>query len=240
MLVIGLLLANVLLSQKAAQPQPQVVDPGAPGRPPSDAVVLFDGKDVSAWVTRDGSPTRCIVEDGAMVCRTGVGDIFSKEKFRSAQIHLEFAIPSMPGKKGQMRGNSGVYIHGRYEIQILDSYQNPTYPMGACGALYGQSPPLVNASRPPQEWQSYDIVFRAPQCDAAGVLKEHGTLTLLHNGVLVQDHVRILDTRKGCAEGRIGEPGPLMFQDHSGFKDAPDTTMKFRNVWFRRLEEPAR
>ena len=123
--------------QKPDGPQPRVVEPGGPGQAPSDAVVLFDGKDTSHWTARSGRPG-CTVTDGVLTCKTGSGSITSKEKFHDAQIHLEFAIPNMPDQHGQMRGNSGVYLQGRYEIQILDSYQNPTYANGSCGALYGQ------------------------------------------------------------------------------------------------------
>lgn len=141
-------------------PQPRVVSPGKTAAdPPSDAIVLFDGRDLSHWTRRDGTSARCTVEGGSMVCKTGAGDIYSKEKFRDVQLHLEFAVPNMPDQHGQLRGNSGVLIHGVYEVQILDSYQNPTYANGVCGAIYGQHPPLVNASRPPAEWQTYDIVF---------------------------------------------------------------------------------
>jgi hypothetical protein len=129
-------------------PQPRAVDPGSATLAPSDAVVLFDGRDVKQWVTaKDGEPCRCSVEDGAMACLTGVGDIVSKEKFRDAQIHLEFMTPLMPEQHSQMRGNSGVYLHGKWEIQILDSYHNPTYADGAVGSLYGQAAPLVNPAR---------------------------------------------------------------------------------------------
>ena len=232
-ILLVLVVAGALAAQRSQQPQPRVVDPGGPGKAPSDAVALFDGTDVSHWTTRDGQPSKCGVEKDEMVCRTGAGDMYSKEKFRSAQIHLEFAIPLMPGHKGQLKGNSGIYLHGRYEIQVLDSFNNPTYPTGAAGALYGQSPPLVNPSRPPEEWQSYDIIFHAPQCDAEGKVTELATLTVLFNGVLVQDNVKIKASERGCREGGAG---PLMLQDHSGFKDAPDTVMRFRNIWYRPLD----
>jgi len=229
--------APTVLAQRRQWPQPAVVDPGRPGQPPSDAIVLFNGKDMTGWVRRDGSPARCTVSEGVMVCRTGAGDIYTQEKFRDAQIHLEFFLPSMPNHTSQLRGNSGVYLHGCYEIQILDSYQNPTYPEGAAAAVYGISPPMVIASRPPEQWQSYDIVFRAPRCDANGTLEQPGYVTLFFNGVLVQDHVEIARQGAGCRVQNLCEPGPLMLQDHSGFKNAPDTTMKFRNLWLRKLEE---
>jgi len=234
-LAVGLLTASAV-AQRKQWPQPPAIDPGGPGRPPSDAVVLFNGKDLTGWTRRDGSPARCTAAGGVMVCRTGAGDIYTTEKFRDAQIHLEFYLPSMLAQKSQLRANSGVYLHGCYEIQILDSYQNPTYPEGAAAAVYGISPPLVIASRPPEQWQSYDIVFRAPRCDAGGNFLRPGYVTVFHNGVLVQDHVEI-KRPGGCRGQDLCAPGPLMLQDHSGFKDAPDTTIQFRNLWLRKLDE---
>ena len=217
-------------------PQPRVVSAGAPDKAPSDAVVLFDGTDLSHWTVKNGGPAKCQVQDGAMACKTGSGDVYSKERFRSAQIHVEFNIPNMPEQHGQLRGNSGVFLQGLYEIQVLDSYNNPTYANGSCGALYGQYAPLVNASRPPEQWQTYDIVFHAPRCDASGNVTQKGTLTLLHNGVLVQDHVEIQHHTPGNAFTNVCDPGPLELQDHSGFPGAPVTIMRFRNIWFRPLE----
>ena len=219
-----------------AQPTPRVVDPGGPDKAPSDAVVLFDGKDLSAWTKRDGSPAGCIAKDAEMHCTTGAGDMVTKMEFKDAQLHVEFAPPLMPDQQGQLRGNSGVYLHGKYEIQILDSYNNPTYSTGIAGALYGQAPPLVNAARPPEQWQTYDIVFHGPQCTADGNLAAQGTVTVLWNGVLAQDHTPILDSAKACADGKGKDTGPLLLQDHSGFKGAPNTTMRFRNIWIRELK----
>jgi hypothetical protein len=212
------------------------VTPGQAGQPPSDAVILFDGKDMSEWTRRDGSPAGCTAEDGAIVCKTGVGNIYSRKKFRAAQIHLEFNLPLMAEQHSQARGNSGVYLHGRYEIQILDSYQNPTYPNGASAAVYGEAAPLVNASRPPEQWQTYDIIFHPPACGAEGRLLERGTVSVIWNGVLVQDHVTIRNIGRGCIADKIGEPGPLMLQDHN-YKGAPFTVMRFRNVWYRPLPD---
>ncbi len=217
-------------------PQPRVVNPGVPGQAPSDAVVLFDGKDLGHWTTANEGPPKCAVQDGALACKTGSGDLFSKEKFRNAQIHLEFAIPNMPDQKGQLRGNSGVFLQGQYEIQVLDSYNNPTYANGSAAALYGQYAPLVNASRPPEQWQTYDIVFHPPQCDASGNITKQGTLTLLHNGVLVQDHVEIQKPSPGNSGASVCQPGPIRLQDHSGFPGAPVTVMRFRNIWFRPID----
>jgi Domain of Unknown Function (DUF1080) len=140
-------------------PQPRYVDPGKPGQAPSDAIVLFSGKDLSEWTYENGRPAQWSVVNNVMTCKSGTGDIFSKHKFASAQIHVEFLTPHMPAFKSQSRGNSGVYIQGRYEVQVLDSYQNPTYANGSCGALYGQYAPLVNACRPPEQWQTYENYF---------------------------------------------------------------------------------
>ncbi|MBI3209537.1 MAG: DUF1080 domain-containing protein [Candidatus Solibacter usitatus] len=217
-------------------PQPRVVSPGGPSQAPSDASILFDGKNMSGWRTRDGGPAKCTPENGEMVCKTGSGDIYSVEKFKDAQIHLEFAVPHMPAEKGQRRGNSGVFLHSCYEVQILDSFENPTYADGSLGGLYGVSAPMVNAARKPGEWQSYDMIFRAPRCDTGGNLTEPGRLTALLNGVLVQDHVAITKKGSGCRHDNICDAGPLRLQDHSGFPGAPVTVMKFRNVWIRKLE----
>jgi hypothetical protein len=225
----------------APDPQPAVVDPGppteSPTKAPSDATVLFDGKDLSQWTTADGKLTGWTVQDGVILTmarrqsadQKKSWDLLSKRKFGSAQIHIEYDIPSMPQATGQARGNSGVYLQGRYEIQVLDSFHNPTYPEGSNAALYGYFPPLVNASRPPERWQTYDIVFHAPKCDAQGRLAEPGRLTLLHNNVLVQDHVPVVPHR-GCT----AEPGPLLLQDHY-HPDVTQTPMKFRNIWVRPL-----
>ena len=229
-------------AQRSEGPQPVVVDPGGPGKPPSDAVVLFNGRDNSGWTTLEGTPSKCTVADGVMSCRTGAGDTQNIEKFRDAQIHLEFNLPHEPEMRGQGRANSGIVLHNRYEIQILDSYQNATYANGSCGALYGRSAPLVNACRPPGEWQSYDIIFHAPRCGPDGSVETPGSLTLLHNGVLIQDHVPVRPRR--C----VADEGPLVLQDHGRFvgrkiataagveEGAPDTTIKFRNIWMRRLK----
>jgi hypothetical protein len=216
-------------------PQPRYVDPGKPGEAPSDAVVLFSGKDLSEWVHEDGKPAQWPLENGVVTCKSGSGDIFSKHKFGSAQIHVEFATPYMPQESGQARGNSGVYIQGRYEVQILDSYKNPTYANGSCGALYGQYAPLVNACRPPEQWQTYDIVFHAPKCGSDGKVSERGTLTVLQNGVLVQDHVTIQGVTDGSVHNDLCEPGPLRLQDHDDPK-VKGTPVRFRNIWYRPLD----
>jgi len=215
-------------------PQPRPVDPGKPGGPPSDAVVLFDGKDLSEWVHENGKPAQWTIENGVMVCKSGTGDIMCKHKFASAQIHLDFWVPSMPKFKGQLRGNSGVFLQGRYEVQVLDSYNNSTYANGSCGALYSEYAPLVNACRPPEQWQTYDIVFHAPKC-TGGKVTTPGTLTLLHNGVLVQDHVTIKGTTDGSGDAHDCETGPLRLQDHY-MKEVGETAVKYRNIWYRPLD----
>jgi len=239
---IGLLAGGLACGQQPAGQLPPVVDPGGPGKPPSDAVVLFNGRDTSGWTTIDGKPSKCTVAEGVMICRTGAGDTRTIEEFQNAQIHLEFNLPYEPEMKGQARANSGVLLQNRYEIQILDSYENETYPDGSCGALYGQSAPLVNACRRPGEWQSFDIIFHAPRCGSDGSVQTPGRLTLLHNGVLIQDHVPVRGRK--CVE-----KGPLVLQDHSMYVGrkiaispgvegpAPDTTIQFRNIWMRRLSQ---
>ncbi|HEU0119068.1 MAG TPA: DUF1080 domain-containing protein [Bryobacteraceae bacterium] len=219
----------------AEEPQPRVVDPGSPGHAPSDAIVLFDGRSNSEWTHKDGRPAEWTVQDGVLLCKSGTGDIVSKRTFNSAQIHLEFSTPNMPQAHGQARGNSGVYIQGRYEVQVLDSYNNPTYPNGSAAAVYGQHPPLVNASRPPEQWQSYDFIFHAPRCGRDGKVNTPATLTLLHNGVLVQDHVPIKGNTPGSDEARVCEAGPILLQDHF-HPDVKDTLLRFRNIWVRPLE----
>ena len=212
------------------RPQPRVVDPGPAGepvKPPSDAIVLFDGQDTSKWRGEKGDcPWK--VENGYMEARQG--SITTRDTFGDCQLHLEFCEPTPPRGNGQGRGNSGVFLFGVYEVQVLDSYDNPTYADGSCGALYGQYPPLVNACRKPGEWQTYDIIFQAPKFKD-GKLSEDGYLTVLQNGVLVQNHVRIM----GQTGHRVlpnmaptGEKGPLGLQDHGN-------PVRYRNIWIREL-----
>jgi hypothetical protein len=217
--------------------QPPVVKPGAePSLPPSDAIVLFDGSGLSQWTKPDGQPTGCTIDkDKSMLCVTGAKDATSKPLYRNAQIHLEYKLPNMPNQKGQLRGNSGVYLLGCYELQVLDSLNNPTYADGIAGALYGFAPPLVNASRPAEQWQSYDIFFTAPACNAQGEVEKPAMATVVHNGVLVQLNTVMAKKGGGCQQANLCAPGPLRLQDHSGFKDAPQTEMRFRNIWLRKL-----
>ena len=231
---LGTLLLAVAVSA-AELPQPVAVDPGGPGKAPSDAVVLFDGKDLSAWRQTAGGPAQWAVENGEIVCKTGSGDIMTQESFGSAQIHVEFATPDQKGAKGQARGNSGVYVQGRFEVQVLDSYENPTYADGSAAAIYKQAPPLVNASRPPEQWQSYDIIFHAPKCFGDHVIAP-ATMTILHNGVLVQDRFELHGATPGGLKGPYEpcKPGPILLQDHI-HPDVAETALRFRNVWVRKL-----
>lgn len=216
------------------RPRPPVVDPGPgalPVPPPGDAVVLFDGRDLSKWVHGNGDPARWIVRDGSFEVRPGTGDLQTRDGFGDAQLHVEWMTPDPPRGTGQDRGNSGVFLMGRYEVQVLDSYGNETYADGQAAAQYGQFPPLVNASRPPGVWQSYDIIFRGPRFDAAGRLLRPATVTVLHNGVLVQDHVTLTGPTGHYARPPYEahpERLPIRLQDHAH-------PVRFRNIWLREL-----
>lgn len=233
--------------QRVIGPQPPVVDPGGAEKPPSDAIVLFNGQDNTGWTRLDGTPSHCTVAGGVMTCKTGALDTRSAETFRNAQIHLEFLVPNEPDQKGYARANSGVLLQNAYEIQILDNYKSYVAPDSSCAALYRQSAPLVNACRPPGQWQSYDVIYHAPKCGSDGTMQAPGSLTLLHNGVLVQDHVQV-NAPQGAR--RCVSEGPLVLQDHSRYVGrkieieegpingpAPQTDMQFRNIWMRRLAD---
>jgi len=222
-----------LAADEKLGPPIRVVDPGAPGKAPSDAVVLFGGTNLDQWRRGDGSKPKWTVENGEMICKSGTGDVFSKPTFKDAQIHVEFNTPFMPDAHGQARANSGVYIHGSYEIQVLDSYQNPTYEAGSAGSVYGQHDPLVNVTRPPGEWQTYDIIFHAPKCEA-DVVKQPARVTILQNGVLIQDEATISGPTGGGDKGDACQAGPLRLQDHV-YPGIKATLLKFRNVWFRAI-----
>ncbi|QDV33503.1 3-keto-disaccharide hydrolase [Tautonia plasticadhaerens] len=220
------------------RPQPPVVEPGTastqeePGTPPSDAVVLFDGSDLAAWELPNGDDAPWQVEGGALVIAPRTGSIQTKQEFGDCQLHLEFASPEPAKGDGQGRGNSGVMFFGRYEIQVLDCFENPTYPDGQTAAIYGQYPPLVNSSRPPGQWQSLDIVFRAPKFKDDGSVAEPAYATVFHNGVLVHEHTPLLGAVAFRAVGTYrphGPKGPLQLQDHGD-------PVRFRNIWIRELK----
>jgi len=213
------------------RPRPVVVQPGSePGKPPSDAVILFDGSSLAAWQTEKGSAPGWKVEHGYMEVVGGSGDLVTKQKFGDSQLHVEFRTPSPPTGHSQMRGNSGVFLSGLYEIQILDSYDNLTYADGQASAVYGQSPPLVNASRPPGQWQVYDIVYTSPRF-AHGKVDSPGYVTVFHNGVVTQDHAQLLGATVHHALPRLvvhDVAGPVKLQDHG-------MPVRFRNIWIRPL-----
>ena len=213
---------------QSSMTEPKVVDSGQIGAPPSDAIVLFDGKDLSQWRGSDGGPAKWEIKDGAMVVAPKTGKIISKQDFGDMQLHIEWASPKEVKGEGQGRGNSGVFLQDRYEIQVLDSYNNKTYFDGQAGSVYKQYAPLVNVSRKPGEWQTYDIIYHAPAFDESGNVTKRATVTVLHNGVLVQDHVEIKGATshdKPPAYAKHGK-GPLTLQDHGN-------PVRYRNIWVR-------
>src|SRR5271168_679274 len=214
-----------------ARPQPPIVTPGTfseNAMPPSDAIVLFDGKDLSQWVDKKtGGPVCWTVEDGVAV--SAKGDIQTTNQFGDLQLHLEFREPTPPKGEGQGRGNSGVFLMGQYEIQVLDCYNNKTYADGATAGIYGQHPPLANACRPPGEWQTYDIIFNVPHFDADGKLVTPGYATVIQNGVVLQNHQAIRGETNWRVPGTykpVGPTGPLALQYHNN-------SVSFRNIWVR-------
>ncbi|MEZ7919928.1 MAG: DUF1080 domain-containing protein [Akkermansiaceae bacterium] len=222
------------------QPLPPIVTPGEkPAAPPSDAVVLFDGTTKSFsknWTDTQGGVSKWNVVDGAMESVRGAGYVQSKAEFGSCQLHIEWASPAKVQGNGQGRGNSGVFLMGTYEVQVLDSYDNQTYADGQAGALYGRSKPLVNASRKAGEWQSYDIIFHRPLFDKDGKVTRRATFTILHNGVLIQDHIGL--------SGGTGWRGPNAASEYKAHADKLPISMqdhgnpvRFRNIWVRELKD---
>ena len=222
------------------RPQPKRVEPGTfsspttPGKPPSDAVVLFDGTSATLekWASdaKDGGPTKWIVRDGAMECVPKSGYIRTKEEFGDCQLHVEWAAPKNVQGDSQGRGNSGIFLMGLLEVQVLDNYNNPTYADGFAAAIYGTNPPLANALNPPGEYQVIDIVFRRPVYDGNRVL-DPGYVTVFCNGVLVQDHTPLEGpggNMKRTFAGPFPAKGPLKLQDHGN-------PVRFRNIWYRNL-----
>jgi hypothetical protein len=209
-------------------PEPPVVTPGEGNGPPSDAVVLFDGKNFDAW---DGAKGWKVDPDGGFTVK---GVLQTKQSFGDCQLHLEFASPSEVRGSGQGRGNNGIgFMEARYEIQVLDSYNNKTYPEGQCAAVYNQRPPMVNASRKPGAWQTYDILFTAPRFGADGKLRRPGYVTVLHNGVLVQNHTEIQGHtyfEHPATYSRHAEKLPLVLMYHGN-------PVRFRNIWIREFKE---
>lgn len=221
------------------RPQPPVVTPGSAstqeraGQPPSDAVVLFDGKDLSGWESLKGGPALWKVEKGYFEVAAKTGDIRTKRAFGDCQLHVEWAAPSPAHGEDQDRGNSGVFLMSTYEIQVLDNYNSKTYADGSAGSVYGQYPPLANACRPPGQWQTYDILWHGPRFDSAGKLLRPATVSVLHNGVLVQDHVTLTGPtghHQRPPYKAQPEKMPLQLQDHNH-------PVRYRNIWIRELSE---
>lgn len=218
------------------QPQPLVVKPkpydSKGAKPPEGAVVLFDGTKESFenWEAADGGPTKWNLVNGALESVKGGGYIQSKNQFGSCRLYIEFATPVVAKGKGQGRGNSGVFLMGQYEIQVLDSYNNITYPDGQCGALYGRAKPLVNACRGPGEWQSYDIIFHRPQFDQEGKVTRKAKFFVIHNGHVIHDHLELSGGTgwrgpHSISEYKVhGDTGPIKMQDHGN-------PVRFRNIW---------
>lgn len=211
--------------QEVWAPEPGMVDPGTDDRsPPSDAIILYDGSDLDQWVSKsDSSPVKWKSENGVLTVAPKTGSIITKQEFGDCQLHIEWRTPAIVEEEGgQKRGNSGVYLQSRYEVQILDSYNNLTYSNGQAGAIYKQHIPLVNASRKAGEWQTYDIIYIAPRFNQDSIKVSAGRVTVLHNGVLIQNNVEM----KGNApHGKA----PLLLQDHSD-------PVSFRNIWIRPLD----
>lgn len=223
------------------EPVPKVVPPGeSAGTPPADAIVLFDGRSLDEWVTsRDKSPARWTLENGVMTVDKKAGNIETKRRFRNYQLHLEYRIPAHITGSGQARGNSGLFLAGTgpgdegYELQILDSYENTTYPNGQAASVYKQSIPLVNASRKPGEWQTYDVIWTAPTFNADGTLNTPAWVTAFHNGVLVQNHFELKGETLyiGKPQYKAHGPAPIKLQSHGD----PSEPISFRNIWVREL-----
>ena len=223
---------------------PPVVTPGTPstadhaGTAPSDATVLFDGKDLSQWVSLgDGTPTKWIARDGYMECVKGSGYVRTLQNFGDCQLHVEWATPTPAQGEGQGRGNSGVFFGmDRYEVQVLDSFGSKTYADGSAGSVYGQYPPLVNACRAPGEWQTYDIIYTAPRFTPDGKLHSPAHLTVFQNGVLIQNNVELTGPTSWLERAPYQphpEKQPISLQDHGN-------PVRYRNIWVRELGKPGR
>jgi hypothetical protein len=205
-------------------------DPVLPANPPSDATILLDGSSLEQWESLDGGPAGWNAQGDFVQVVPDAGDIRTTEQIGDCQLHVEWATPETISGEGQERGNSGVFLMDRYEIQVLDTFDNPTYADGHAGAVYGQQPPLVNASRPPGNWQSYDIVWHTPRFEDEALISP-ARVTLYHNGVLVQDDTELIGaTTHGDVEGYHPHPdtAPLRLQDHGDL-------VRFRNIWYRPL-----
>ena len=249
LLTLGLVLSSSLIFGQTAilgdpmKPVPEKVKGVVDGNPPSDAIVLFDGTNMDAWEhVRTGEASQWHIEDGIVTVNNGTGTLVSKQSFSDIQMHIEWRPNGEILGQGQSRGNSGIFMQSLFEIQMLDSWENPTYVNGQAGSVYHQYPPLVNASNPPGEWQTYDIIFKAPIYDRDGNLESPAYITLLHNGVLVLNHVEVIGStfprvpehKATCEPYELRETMdctgklPLLLQDHG-------QVVSFRNIWLRQL-----
>ena len=226
---VGSVLAQREYKSGVVWPEPALVTPAPidqPGAPPSDAVVLFDGKTLDKWTNGD----KWVIADGAATVKGG--DITTKDKFGDCQLHVEFATPAVVKGNGQGRGNSGVFLMGRYEVQVLDSVDNKTYFDGQCASLYKQTPPMVNVCRKPGEWQTYDILFAAPKFGDDGKVTKPGYATVIHNGVCVQNHFELQGSTnydKPAAYEKHADREPIRLQNHGDL-------VKYRNIWIREIK----
>jgi len=225
-----------------SRPVPKIITPGTessqdqPGTPPSDAIVLFDGKDLSKWASDKGGEPMWKVENGYVQIVSGKGGIQTRDGFGDCQLHVEWASPNPPEADGQDRGNSGVYLMARYEVQVMDGFDNKTYADGQAAAIYGQNPPLVNASRPPGQWQTYDMIFHRPHFSADGKVEKRARITVFHNSVLVQDDYELEGGTVHKVEPKYTahpDKAPVALQEHGH-------PVRYRNIWIRPLEEQAK
>lgn len=216
-------------------PVPKVVTPGdiTTNSAPSDAIVLFDGKNLDAWQKPNGDPAGWDVHDGVVTVNKKTGDILTKQKFDNFQLHIEWCVPEDIQGSGQGRGNSGIFLQDMYEVQVLDSYNNETYTNGQAGSIYKQATPLANAMRKPGEWNVYDIIYSAPVFKEDGTYRVPPTVTVIQNGVVLQNHTTILGTTEYIGFPRVVAhgAGPIRLQSHGD----PSQPISFRNIWIREL-----
>ncbi len=215
------------------QPEPRIVTPGTGTQPPSDAIVLFDGKNLDQWLSvKDSTAAKWDIStaESSVTVKPSTGDIMTKRAFGDCQLHLEYRAPVVVKGEGQGRGNSGIFFQNRYEIQVLDCYQNRTYSNGQTGSVYKQSIPLANVCRKPGEWQTYDILYTAPRFNADGIRTAPAYVTVIHNGVVIQLHTEIKGTTEyiGLPKNEAHGKAPLKLQDHGDL-------VSYRNVWVREL-----
>ncbi len=214
------------------EPVPPVVTPGkTQADPPSDAIVLFNGKDFASWKSDKGGDIKWTLGENAMTVAGGAGGISTKEGFGDCQLHIEWRTPAVVKGDGQGRGNSGIFFMGKYELQVLDNYENKTYVNGQAGSIYKQLVPMVNACRPPGEWQTYDVIFTAPRFYDNGILKSPARITVIHNGVLVQNNATLWGGTEyiGSPEyKKHSDKEPIALQDHGN-------PVSYRNIWIRPL-----